>query len=140
MAKNQILQSQKIKTKFHHIGIHVVEIKRSKVFYESIGFKSQYSFTSTSGLKACVMKGYGLMIELLESNKRISSRKREPLRSKNAAIDHLAFVVDNVPSIYKELSQRGFKFTKEPKKGASCRWYVFLLDPDNNPIELYQEK
>ncbi len=129
-----------MRAKFHHLGIHVSNLKVSKVFYEEIGFNVQYSFVSTSGLKACVLKGMGLTIELLESKNKISKRKADPLRNKRSVIDHLAFEVINVPSLYKDLSQRGFRFFAEPKKGASCRWYVFLLDPDNNPIELYQKK
>ena len=52
-------------------------------------------------------------------------------------LDHLAFVVDELDTTYKELLAKGAKLTNiDPS--ATDGWFAYVKDPDDNWIEIYR--
>lgn len=63
-------------------------------------------------------------------------------RTNNVGSAHLALIVDDLETLYRELKERGFRFKGEPieipagpNKGNRM---VYLLDPDDFTLELIQ--
>ena len=120
-------------------GIRVQNLERSLKFY-----------TESFGLKE-VARGdhrkYGAGLYVLLRDPR-SGQKLElnwyPEGSAHATpytpgegLDHLAFVVDDVKTAYRELLAKGAEPTDlDPARSGG--WLAYLKDPDGNWIEIYQ--
>jgi lactoylglutathione lyase len=64
------------------------------------------------------------------------------VRTNNPGSSHIALLVDDIPSAYKYLKEKGVTFRSEPiliDAGANKGGYgVYILDPDGISIELFQ--
>ena len=122
----------------HHIAISVRNLKRTKMFYQDIfGFNEIQRFERKDlNGKAIFMKLGGIQIEIwkfkdcVEPGDDITNFKIIGLR-------HIAFSVNNLDKIYKNLKPR-IEITK-PILGASGQMYCFCKDPDGILIELYEK-
>ncbi len=56
---------------------------------------------------------------------------------------HMALDVDDIQTMYRELSAKGVKFNSAPNRNPpeiAWTWWCYLSDPDGVPIELVQIK
>lgn len=64
------------------------------------------------------------------------------VRNNNPGSSHLAFLVEDLPSAYRELKAKGIQFRSEPigiDKGVNTGGYsVYMLDPDGITVELFE--
>jgi catechol 2,3-dioxygenase-like lactoylglutathione lyase family enzyme len=125
-----------------HIGIPVTNIKVSEAFYEQLGFKNvmgtTFKYNGGSGTVA-MMQLNDMIIELYQMPE---AELKEIRKRKNGHIDHIAFDVDDIDVIFKELKQASFNVLEEApvflafwKKG--CK-YFNITGPDGERLEFNQ--
>ena len=121
----------------HHIAITVKDLNRSVDFYKSnFGFIEATRFRREDiGGKAVQLKLGGFFLEIWEFTDSVDP-KDDLADLKVYGLRHVAFSVDYLDNIYKELGAV-LKMTP-PKLGSSKRNYSFLRDPDGIQIELYE--
>jgi lactoylglutathione lyase len=130
-----------------HIGIPVTDIKRSKDFYERLGFinamDSTFEYKGGKG-KVAMMKLHEMIIELyqLPENDPDSYREEEIRNRGNGHVDHIAFDVDDVDKTFEALKHAAFKIIEEQpvflafwKNG--CK-YFNITGPDGERLEFNQ--
>jgi glyoxylase I family protein len=124
--------------RLHHVAIICSDYVRSKRFYvEILGFEvvRETHREKRRSFKLDLRLGDTCQIELFSFHdppKRISSPEACGLR-------HIAFAVDNVKAVAEHLTSKGIavepirvdEFTNKP--------FTFFRDPDNLPIEVYEE-
>jgi lactoylglutathione lyase len=125
-----------------HVGIAVTHILNSIVFYNRLGFRKimQAGFESDGGQGAAVMmENNGIVIELYEMP---ASQIEDIRQRKNGHIDHIAFDVSDIDSVFKSLKGAGFEIEDdEPilldfwEKG--CRYFT-VIGPDGERLEFNQ--
>ena len=127
---------------FQHLGIPVTDLKRSELFYESLGF--QNVMTSTFELNG--NKGYVSMMKLKEMVIEIYQLPPDELeeikKRKNGHIDHIAFDVPDIDVTFTELQNNSFYIIEEqpvflPFWKNGCK-YFNILGPDSERLEFNQ--
>jgi catechol 2,3-dioxygenase-like lactoylglutathione lyase family enzyme len=138
-----------------HTSYTVSDLDRSLAFYVGLldceviwqrEIRDGY-FRTIVGLPGCVVRaaqlrvpGGGHVLELFEY--------LEPhgvpadMRNNNPGSSHMAWVVDDLPAFYEQLSKQGVRFRSEPvyiDAGANRGAYAaYALDPDGITVELFQ--
>jgi len=142
-------------TAFHHVGITVVSLERSLAFYRDLlGFEEVMSWNPRAqyidqlvgypgvDLHAAVLKlpTSQARLELLEYR----NVDGTPIDSRNGnpGTAHIAFFVEDLDSLYRQLSAAGVDSVSEPitptigpNKGGRA---VYMVDPDGIRVELIQ--
>ena len=59
--------------------------------------------------------------------------------TKKIGMKHLAFEVDNIELFLSIAEKYDIKKLTEIRKGTSVKRYIFITDPDNIPIELFEK-
>jgi catechol 2,3-dioxygenase-like lactoylglutathione lyase family enzyme len=140
----------------HHTGFTVSDLDGSVAFYRDLlGCEVIASQEKEGGYLAAIVghsgahvrmahlrvPGDGHVIELFEY---ISPEGEQPqLEVLNVGITHLCFIVDDLPSVYEELRERGVNSFVSPPvavdTGVNRGGYgLYLRDPDGITIELFQ--
>jgi lactoylglutathione lyase len=125
-----------------HVGIPVTDLKRSKSFYESLGFKDVMSSTFFSNGQT----GYASMMKrgqaIMELYQLPESEINEIGGLKDGHINHITFDVSDVDKAFLELKDNGFDIIEEApvfldfwEKG--CK-YFNVLGPDGERLEFNQ--
>lgn len=128
-----------------HIGICVSDIKRSRKFYEALGFEFIREFRNTSheiqdrflrlppgvDLHAYYMQNGGLQIELLAYYSPYTKWQERPMNQ--PGFTHLSLKVANVEAALKDIEAAGGRILKETHIGPNA---CFARDPDGQLIEL----
>jgi lactoylglutathione lyase len=126
-----------------HVGIPVTDIKRSEVFYQSLGFTNNMKAHFPYGVNekgTCIMMQLGsITLELYEMPEPDNSEVRS---RKNGHVDHIAFDVADVEETYQTLKVAGYNpIESAPVKldfwEKGCK-YFNILGPDGERIEFNQ--
>ena len=139
---------------FLHIGISVRDLDESVRFYtEVLGMKeglrayhrgekvSQVVDVEDAEVDVCyVIKG-NHRLELIEYKNKDKAKQNYTYKSQDApGLVHIAFIVDDVDKIYREIKALGYEFNSPPmvtrENGPKI---AFFKGPDNVIIELYQK-
>ncbi|WP_131783492.1 SMU1112c/YaeR family gloxylase I-like metalloprotein [Legionella gresilensis] len=122
----------------HHIAIICSDYLQSKSFYTNIlgltVIKETFRKERQSYKLDLALNGQ-YVIELFSfptPPKRLSRPEATGLR-------HLAFEVNNLLSVVKELEQRGILAEPIRIDEITNKQFTFIFDPDNLPIELYEK-
>jgi lactoylglutathione lyase len=129
-------------TRLQHIGIPVTNLKKSILFYESLGFcdvmTSQFPFGNEQG-DVTMMKLGDMMIELYQypPSERHAIGKRS-----HGHIDHIAFDVADIHHAYATLKGAGHHMLEEapvflPFWKNGCK-YFNIAGPDGERLEFNQ--
>jgi glyoxylase I family protein len=124
--------------KLHHIAIVCSDYQKSKKFYsEILGFivKKEVYREGRQSYKADLYLDGNYVIELFSfpaPPKRLTMPEATGLR-------HIAFEVNDIASVIETLQQ--FGITAEPVRidEFTGKKFTFIADPDNLPIEFYEE-
>ena len=125
-----------------HIGIPVTDIKASEAFYEKLGFKNvmpaTFEYNGGKGTVA-MMKLNEMIVELYQMPE---AELKEIRERGNGHIDHIAFDVDDIDSVFKEIKNASFNVLEEQpvflsfwKKG--CK-YFNITGSDGERLEFNQ--
>lgn len=124
--------------RIHHIAIIASDYEKSKKFYtEVVGLEplnEVYREERDSYMLDLALNGE-YIIELFSfpsPPERLTYPEARGLR-------HLAFAVDNVAEVLEELRQKDVKTTDIQKDEATGKRMAFFFDPDELPLELYEE-
>jgi glyoxylase I family protein len=124
--------------KVHHIAVICSDYNKSKDFYTNIlGLKviKETYRKERQSYKLDLAVGDNYQIELFSfpnAPKRLSYPEACGLR-------HLAFEVDNIESIVNELKSKKVNVETVRLDEITGKKFVFINDPDNLPIELYEK-
>ncbi|MCE1157901.1 MAG: VOC family protein [Spirochaetia bacterium] len=137
---------------FNHFSFTVRDVDKSVEHYEkNLGFSlisladrpAEYVFAVTGmnmGMKIAYLKGYGVVIELIEYFNTDSSNVLS--KPSNIGSGHLCLNVDDIHDSVKNLKEKGVNFLGEPviiPAGANKGGYVvYSLDPDGIVNEFIQ--
>ena len=127
---------------FQHLGIPVTDLKRSEIFYESLGFKnvmtSDFFIDGAKGFVS-MMKRDAMMIEIYQQPEK---ELKEIKERKNGHIDHVAFDVNNIDKAFETLKNNSFNIAEEqpvflPFWKNGCK-YFNIIGPDGERLEFCQ--
>ena len=144
-------------TKAHHMGLQVADLDRSIAFYRDIlGFEIAFAWNPQAAyidelvgypdvnLHAAILRlpGSDVFLELLDY--RNVERTPVDTRTANPGTAHIAFFVDDLDTLYEDLTARGVRSvsapvtpTIGPNEGGRA---VYLIDPDGVRVELIQTR
>jgi len=125
-----------------HVGIPVSDLNVSEEFYNRLGFKTVMKSTfkhngSTGNVK--MVEKRSVIVELYQMPEPDLSKIKTRT---DGHIDHIAFDVQDIEIIFKELKDAGFNIIEDKpvfldfwEKGCS---YFNILGPDNERLEFNQ--
>ena len=120
----------------HHVAVICSDYERSKAFYtEVLGLElmSEHYREDSQSYKTDLGLNGRYLVELF-------SFPAPPARVSHpeaAGLRHLAFLVDNVEEVVKQMEAKGVKCEAIRVDSYTGKHFTFLADPDNLPIELY---
>ncbi|HUS26179.1 MAG TPA: VOC family protein [Nevskiaceae bacterium] len=123
--------------KVHHIAIIASDYERSKEFYTSIlgaEILNEYYREERDSYKLDLAINGEYLLELFSfpnPPERLTYPEARGLR-------HIAFEVDDVVAVQKELKDKGVKTTDLRKDPYTGKQTIFFFDPDELPIEVYE--
>ncbi len=135
-----------------HVGIVVKDMKKAIRFYGDIlglriatdAQESGRYIGTVLGINNCSVRtvkmscGSGSLVELLCYKAGSFKARRRDIRA--PGYSHIAFTVDNINSIYRQLISRGIKFVSSPQISPDGKAKVaFCSDPEGNFIELVEQ-
>lgn len=138
---------------FNHASFTVSDMDRSLAFYRDLlGMTleadreiqgphiSQITGFPGTRMRAAILRLDGLRLELIQY--REPAGERPALRTCNVGNAHIAFDVEDLPKVCRELSAQGVQFRSEPVaipsgplKGG---YVVYFSDPDGITLEFIQ--
>ena len=122
----------------HHIAIICSDYNRSKQFYtEILGLQviREVYRTERDSYKLDLSLNGQYVIELFS----FPDRPPRPSRPEAIGLRHLAFAVADIDATVKELSTRGIITESIRTDEHTQKRFTFFPDPDDLPIELYEE-
>ena len=129
-------------TKIQHIGIPVTNLLASITFYQRLGFESvmETGFDYNGGKgKVAMMQSGDIIIELYQ----MPDAELPEIKARgNGHVDHVAFDVDDIDDVFKQLSEAGFTVLESapvflPFWKNGCK-YFNILGPDGERLEFNQ--
>lgn len=124
--------------KIHHIAIITSDYNSSKLFYSGIlGFKilKETYRSNRNSYKLDLLTEGGIQIELF-------SFPNPPERLTNpeaTGLRHLAFQVEDIEKSVSYLTSKGISVEPVRIDEITGKKFTFFRDPDNLPLELYEE-
>jgi catechol 2,3-dioxygenase-like lactoylglutathione lyase family enzyme len=125
-----------------HVGLPVTNLKVSEAFYRKLGFVNVMTsgFECKEGRGVVAMMQHGkIILELYQ----MSEAQLEGIRSrKDGHIDHIAFDVNNIDSVFAELKNAQFSIVETqpvflPFWKNGCKYFI-LTGPDGERLEFNQ--
>lgn len=129
---------------FHHVAISVSNIESSKRFYAALGFKTVLDWVSDSDDLAISHLKFGPILleifcyrEFKENNKKTLADDLPEL-----GVKHFGLKVDCLETAKREIVEAGLGDEEdiEVKSGRTGINYFFIRDPDNNFVEIVEDK
>lgn len=124
--------------KLHHIAIICSDYDKSKRFYtEVLGFevKNEVYREARQSYKLDLSLNGEYLIELFS----FPNPPKRPTNPESTGLRHIAFEVDNVEECVKLLIEKGIKVEAVRVDEYTNKKFSFLFDPDNLPIEIYEQ-
>jgi glyoxylase I family protein len=125
-------------TAVHHIAIICSDYETSKRFYtEIIGLTilGEIYRAERQSYKLDLALNGQYLIELFS----FPSPPKRPSRPEAAGLRHLAFAVENLDAAIAHLTQQGVVTEPIRIDEHTGRRFTFFADPDDLPLELYEE-
>lgn len=121
----------------HHIAIICSDYERSLKFYtEVLGFTvmSEHYRADRKSFKTDLALNGDYLIELFS----FPEAPDRPSYPEACGLRHIAFAVENIDDALRWIESKGVVHEEVRVDGYTGRKFVFLSDPDNLPIELYE--
>lgn len=130
---------------YHHVGMRVSDLDRSKSWYEqALGFavERQYSLVHNADVRVCFMANEnGERVELFEfkdaAPKPEFAHPDEALRAGHA---HFALYVDDIQGAFERAVAAGARVLWGPRHAKVIETETaYIADPDNNLVEFIKK-
>lgn len=124
--------------RIHHVAIICSDYERSRRFYsETLGLRvmQEYYQPHRGSTKLDLALPDGGQIELFH----IPGAPKRPSYPEAQGLRHLAFAVSDVAAARDELSAAGVPVQELRMDPYTGRRFFFISDPDDLPIELYEQ-
>ena len=124
---------------FQHLGVPVTDIKVSEAFYKRLGFENVMATTvQLNGAKGYVamMQRDAMVIEIYQ----LPEPELAEIRARgNGHVDHMAFDVDDVDTLFHQMKKAGFSVV-EPAPVFLAFWqhgckFFNITGPDGERLE-----
>jgi glyoxylase I family protein len=122
----------------HHIAIICSDYERSKSFYTDVlGLKiiREVYREERKSYKLDLALGDQYVIELFS----FPDPPERPSRPEACGLRHLAFSVENLDAVVSELQSRNIAVEPVRTDEYTRKRFTFIADPDQLPIEFYEE-
>ena len=129
---------------FHHVALSVSNMDKAKRFYNVFGFKVVLDWVSDNqNLSISHLMLGSILLELFcyrEFTKNNEVGLEDDLRK--IGVKHFALLVDSIDAAKNKVVEAGIIKQEEIeiKKGRTGITYFFLKDPDNNFVEIVEDK
>ncbi len=127
--------------KLAHIALSVKDITKSKHFYMNLfGLKLVFEGEKPEKNRKFLFleDETGTRLELFADNNPVLLT--ENLKdTKKIGLKHIAFAVENIEAFLHAAEKYDIKKIAPIKNGTSIKRYIFITDPDNIPIELFEQ-
>ena len=121
-----------------HLGIRVLELARSRAFYEKLGFEFVVGPVGPEPV-AIFSHPSGLELNLvLNAMGETTDNILQDVPEKYAGYTHVALAVSDLDAAVLHLSKVGLPIQSGPINYPKGARGLFLRDPDRNTVELYQ--
>ncbi len=122
---------------FHHVAIICSDYEKSKQFYLEILGATIIEETfrkERNSYKLDLRIGTNSQIELFS----FPDPPKRPGYPEACGLRHLAFAVENLEAMVKELTQKGVEVEPIRIDELTNKKFTFFQDPDGLPLELYE--
>ena len=125
----------------HHVSLVVSNIDDSIQFYSILGFIDKYRFCNSEGtVEIHHLKNTAFIIELFKYSDCESNINHETEDNHKIGIEHFSMQVENIENAYNELLNQNVKILTPITEGRTGIKYFFICDPDDNKIEIVEDK
>lgn len=135
----------------HHYGVTVSDMDEALEFYrdklgmemaDELSFDSE-EFSKFVGVEdvdvdIAFLDANGTLVELLEYNHPPGGNANEGVSNNDVGAAHLCIEVDDIQSVYDELSSEG-EFINPPQTLDNGAKVAYMYDPDRNVVEFLEE-
>jgi glyoxylase I family protein len=124
--------------KVHHIAIIASDYEKSKYFYTQVlGLQviREVYREARDSYKLDLAIGTNYIIELFS----FPNPPARPSRPESCGLRHLAFEVENVTEAKQNLEEKGIEVEPIRIDEFTGKKFTFFADPDNLPIEFYEQ-
>lgn len=129
----------KFNFKPHHISLQVADLKKSVSFYRLLGFNEVFRYEDKE-LIIVHLSNQDYIIELFFNKGILDVHNTAHIYSNtNGKIKHFSLKVDNIQEAYDSIVSLSIKTTCGITYGRTKIKYFFIIDPDNNEIEIVQD-
>ena len=135
----------------HHTSICVEDLERSLEFYrDMLGMKviidsrisgpdlDQILALENVAARRVYVAGYGGKIELFQFDTPPGKPFPEDFKVCDVGLTHIAFEVENIQELYRELSGKGVRFHSAPLPVQNRGMVCYLRDPDGVVLEFLE--
>jgi len=122
-----------------HIAITVRDLNESLEFYTKLLGLTVVRKMETPDMNIVFLQAGETKIELFGLKKE-KTNAPIPIGTKDLGLKHIAFKVDNVEALAKDLKDKGINFIRGPEKTVAGLTIAFFKDPNDVSIELIQWK
>lgn len=117
-----------------HLAFQVSNMEESTLFYHQVfGFEKKFTLEDDNNNPWIVylQVSPSQFIELFYQS-------REIIQNSKSSYEHLCLETDDIFSFEKHILSQGLKLDKPVILGKDNNYQCWMLDPDNNPIEIMQ--
>lgn len=121
-----------------HLGIRVRELKRSRAFYEKLGFRF---VAGPMGPEPVAIMSHPSGVEInfvLNADGETQANVLQDVPEKHAGYTHVALAVDQLDAALAHLDRAGVPVKSGPVTYPGGARGAFIRDPDLNTVELYE--
>lgn len=124
--------------KLHHVAIICSDYEKSKAFYTSVlglEIKNEIYRSERKSYKLDLCLNGEYLIELFS----FPDPPKRPTHPEASGLRHIAFEVENIEEYVEQLKDKGVSVEPIRIDEFTNKKFTFMPDPDNLPIEIYEQ-
>jgi len=118
------------------IGIVVSNMAKTLAFYRLLGLDIPAAEDSQEHVETEIIKGVHIVFDTIDDVNRFTEHEKH-IAERSVGFAFRCKDADDVDRIYTAVSAAGYKAKRPPFDSLWGQRYATLLDPNENPVELY---